>query len=235
MDENNANTAVGFYSGERPSNYEQKCPLVLVLDVSASMRGEAIDELNRGLKIFQTQIQNDEVAASRLETAIVTFGQEVECIRDFSLFEGNSIPDLTASGYTPMAEAIAMAIDLLNKRKQWYREKGLQYYRPYIVLMTDGEPTSPKAEIDQMIADVHSGVDNKKFSFWAFGTRGANMDILRQVTTTSFPPQQLTGVNFQEFFKWLSASMAIISKSKVGETIDIRPQPEGNPFQLTID
>ena len=46
-----------FYTGELPVNFEQKCPLVLLVDVSSSMAGDPIEELNKGLKIFQTQIQ----------------------------------------------------------------------------------------------------------------------------------------------------------------------------------
>jgi uncharacterized protein YegL len=235
MDEKNLPTIPGFYSGENPANYEQKCPLVLVLDVSSSMYGTPIDELNKGLKVFQVQIQNDEVAAARLETAIITFGEGVQCIRDFSLFENNSIQDLSASGYTPMAEAVSLAIELITERKEWYRQRGLQFYRPYIVLMTDGEPTSSVVDIKNMISAVHSGVANKKFNFWAFGTKGANMHFLKQLSSPTFPPQQLTGVNFREFFQWLSASMAIISKSKAGDRINVEPKPGENPFQITIE
>ncbi len=224
----------GFYQGERPRNYEQKCPLVLVLDVSSSMEGEAIQELNRGLKIFQTSVQNDIVASSRLETAIITFGSSVQIIRDFSLFEGTGIQALYADGATPMAEGLSEAMLRIEARKQWYRDQGLQYYRPYIVLMTDGQPTSSEEDIERVKKAIYDGVDGKKFSFWAFGVEGANMNFLERLSHPSFPPQKLKGFNFQQFFKWLSASMAAITKSRPDERVDISPDPGDNPFQITV-
>ena len=40
------------FSAEAAENYEQKCLCVLVLDVSGSMSGEPIQELNKGLQDF---------------------------------------------------------------------------------------------------------------------------------------------------------------------------------------
>lgn len=66
---------------EEPSNFEQKCLCVLVLDVSGSMSGSPINLLNEGLRRFQEELLKDEVTRDRLEVAIVTFGSEVETIQ----------------------------------------------------------------------------------------------------------------------------------------------------------
>ena len=72
-----------FNLPEFVDNPENRCPVVLLLDTSASMRGMAIDELNAGIRIFHEQIANDEMASLRVETAIVTFGGEVRMVQDF--------------------------------------------------------------------------------------------------------------------------------------------------------
>ena len=41
---------------EEPSNFEQKCLCVLVLDVSGSMSGSPINLLNEGLRRFQEEL-----------------------------------------------------------------------------------------------------------------------------------------------------------------------------------
>lgn len=224
----------GFYKDEKPINHEQKCPLVLVLDVSSSMCGAAIEELNKGLKIFQTQIQNDPVASARLETAIVTFGNGIAVPRDFALFDGTGIETLVANGHTPMVEGIREAIARIEARKIWHNSEGIQIYRPYIVLMTDGYPTSSQEDIAQIPSEIQEGVDTKKFNFWAFGVEGADMDLLKRISHPSFPPQKLKGQNFVEFFKWLSASFSTIAKSRNGENVDISPNANANPFQITV-
>ena len=223
-----------FLKDQMPVNYEQKCPLILVLDVSSSMAGKPIEELNRGIKIFQTRIQNDPVASARLETAILTFGNEIKLIRNFSLFDGNSIETLTANGLTPMAEALKSAIKELNSCKALYKAQGQQYFRPYILLMTDGAPTSSQEQIEEVTKEIQAGVDNNHFNFWAFGVEGADMDLLRKISHPGFAPQKLKGINFGEFFEWLSHSISKITASRSGEQVDITPNKEANPFQFKV-
>lgn len=223
-----------FYRNELPPNSEMKCPIVLVVDKSSSMDGDAINELNRGLKIFQTQIQNDEVAAARLDTAVIAFGSDVEVVRDFSLFEGTAIPTIEAFGCTRMVEGIREAIARIEARKAWYTQQGLQYYRPYIILITDGYPTSSEKDIEELRQDIVKAVEGKRLNMWAFGVEGANMEFLQNLSVNGFPAQKLKGHNFVDFFKWLSNSFSVITSSRPNEKIDISPKEEENPFQITI-
>ncbi len=223
-----------FYSKKLPPNSEMKCPVVLVVDKSFSMNGDAINELNRGLKIFQTQIQNDEVAASRLDTAVVAFGSDVEVVRDFSLFEGTAIPTIEAYGCTMMVEGVKEAIARIEARKAWYRKQGLQYYRPYLILITDGYPTSSEDNIEALRQEINELVESKKLNMWAFGVEGANMEFLQSLSADGFPAQKLKGHSFVDFFKWLSSSFSAITSSRPDEKIDISPKTEENPFQITV-
>jgi uncharacterized protein YegL len=223
-----------FYQGEMSPNAEMKCPVVLVLDRSTSMAGAPINELNRGLKIFQTQIQNDEVAAARLEVAVVTFGSDVKVCRDFSLFEDTAIETIVAEGATEMTKGVREAMYRIEARKAWYKEQGLQYYRPYIVLMTDGYPTCSQQEIEAIRKDIRQGVQDKKFNFWAFGVENADMNFLQSLVPDGFPPQKLKGINFAEFFHWLSSSFSTIISSRPDDKINIAPKAGENPFQITV-
>ncbi|HSV76148.1 MAG TPA: VWA domain-containing protein [Bacteroidales bacterium] len=223
-----------FYQGETSPNAEMKCPVVLVLDRSSSMQGAPINELNRGLKIFQTQIQNDEVAAARLEVAIVTFASDVTVVRDFALFEQTGIETITADGDTDIAGGVQEAMQLIEARKAWYKGQGLQYYRPYIIIMTDGLPTSSQKDLEKMRSDISKGVSEKKFNVWAFGVEKADMKFLRSIVPGEFPPQKLKGTNFSEFFRWLSSSFSTITASRPDNKVDISPRQGENPFQITV-
>jgi hypothetical protein len=48
-------------------NPENRCPVVLVLDNSGSMRGAPIQQLNDGLQVFRDELQADSLAAKRVE------------------------------------------------------------------------------------------------------------------------------------------------------------------------
>lgn len=45
-----------------------------------------------------------------------------------------------ADGDTALVDAVDEAIDIVNNRKKWYKSTGQPYYRPWIILITDGEP-----------------------------------------------------------------------------------------------
>src|SRR5262249_57102349 len=48
---------------------------------------------------------------------------------------------LEAGGGTPMGAALDLALDQLDQQKQAYKEAGLEYYRPWMFVLTDGAPT----------------------------------------------------------------------------------------------
>lgn len=124
------------------NNPTARIPVCLCLDVSGSMIGEPINELNKGVNMFYDSIRDDEVASFSAEISIVTFGKSgAECVADFaSLAISPNPPILTANGFTPMGEAVNMALDNLKNRKQEYKDAGVDYYQPWLVLMTDGCP-----------------------------------------------------------------------------------------------
>jgi uncharacterized protein YegL len=53
------------FNVETPDNYEQKCLCVLVLDVSGSMEGEPIRQLNQGMQSFYQDIIGNSTTANR--------------------------------------------------------------------------------------------------------------------------------------------------------------------------
>jgi len=210
------------FGGESPDNYEQKCLCVLVLDVSGSMAGNPIDQLNQGLKNFQKELQNDFVAAQRIEVAIVTFGSTVDNVVQPTLSADFEMPELKTSGTTKLVDGVRMAINIAEERKKWYRATGQTYYRPWIMLITDGEPDSDQ-DVNGLSIEIKNKVDNKGFSFYAVGTEGYNYQKLSQICHPSTPPMELKGLAYNELFKWLSASISLVSTSAEGEQIQLPP------------
>src|SRR5262249_22671613 len=146
---------------------------------STSMTGQPIDELNAGLQTFASQLTGDGLAAKRVEVAILSFGP-VRRQTDFITAENFTAPVLQANGATPMGEAIAAGLDLIEQRKQLYRQQGISYYRPWVFLITDGEPNDDWRDA---AARVRSGEEARAFSFFAVGIERANMNVLAQIST----------------------------------------------------
>lgn len=199
-------------------NPTARVPICLVLDVSGSMGGAPINELNEGVKLFFDAIRADDVAQYAAEICIVTFGDSVQKKVDFMSIERQEAPTLDAMGSTPMGEGIGMALDLLEARKEDYKRAGVDYYQPWMVVMTDGAPTD---DITAAASRINTLVAGKKLTVFpiAIGD-GANMATLATLSPTR-PPLRLQGLNFREFFTWLSRSVSRVSQSMPGESVEL--------------
>ncbi len=62
-----------FGSVEFAENPEPRCPCILLLDVSRSMQGPPIQQLNEGLAVFRRHLAEDSLAMKRVEVAVITF------------------------------------------------------------------------------------------------------------------------------------------------------------------
>ena len=202
-------------------NPEPRCPCLLLLDVSGSMTGEPITELNGGLKTFRDELGADELASKRVEVACITFGP-VNVATEFETANVFQPPWLRAAGDTPMGAAIASGIELVRLRKEAYRSNGIAFYRPWIFLITDGAPTDAWHKAAQ---EVREGEAGKAFAFFAVGVEGASMEILREISVRE--PLRLRGLRFRSLFQWLSNSMKSVSRSTPGDEVPLKNPTEG--------
>lgn len=193
------------------NNPDPRIACVLLLDTSASMSGAPIRELNEGFAVFCEAIKKDELARKRAEIAVVSFGGGARIEVPFT--EGRNLEPvkLRASGDTPMGAALTLGLEQLQMQKQAYRKAGLEYYRPWMFVFTDGEPTDEAFfEAAAHVSQVESA---KGLSVFAIGVgEGANLERLTALSRRR-APVRLKGLQFEEFFQWLSASLSSASAS----------------------
>ena len=211
-------------------NPEPRCPVVLLLDTSYSMTGAPINQLNEGVHGLYGALRDDDLASVRVDLSVVSFGGNVNVLQDFATVSESEAPTLQVNGMTPMGEALVTGLKRIESRKQEYRDAGISYYRPWLFVITDGEPTDDVSEASQML---QSAINQKKVIFFGIGVQQANLEKLKSISGSPERVFKLTGLNFKELFQWVSSSLASVSSSRVGDTLKLE-KPSDDVFEFEV-
>ena len=112
-------------------------PIFILADTSGSMRGEKINELNLSLREMLNALNNMDDIRGKIQLCVIGFGGSVKEIQPLSDINGLTIPELAASGNTPMGEAFDYVRTLIEDKSV----VSSRSYAPTIVLISDGIPT----------------------------------------------------------------------------------------------
>lgn len=113
-------------------------PVILLLDVSGSMCGGKIQNLNDAVRDMLNTFSDNENGEIEIHVAIITFGAQVKLHQPLASASTIQWQELSASGTTPLGVALDMA-------KAMIEDKDIvpsRAYRPTVVLVSDGQPDS---------------------------------------------------------------------------------------------
>jgi uncharacterized protein YegL len=198
---------------EKVRNKMEKALVILVLDISGSMAGTPVDQLNDGIYKMKEYILNDPSSATQMELAIVTYHDYAEITREFDLvLPEHEFPRLVAGGTTNLVEGMNKAIEMARDRKNWLKSNSIRYYRPIIALITDGHPTNTEEDIEILDEDIQDSFDDKGIFLLPFGVGDhADYKTLLKIAHTVGEKDpvvyKMTDFDkFGELFQFLSAS-----------------------------
>ena len=218
---------IGVYdTAEFADNPEARCPIVLILDVSLSMKGSKIDTVNQALVKFRDIIQGDAVTALRADVAVVSFSGEARVHQDFTNgADFRPAPLSLRRTGTNYSKAVNLALDITEARKQSYRDGGVAYYRSLAYFLTDGEPLDKGRDLNRAAARLSEVEENRGIAFFAFQVGGKVTKKLANLAPRNRPPVELKNMEqLDGSIQWLSRSVAAVSQSQPGESIRLPKQ-----------
>lgn len=196
-----------------------KLPVCLILDTSGSMserlrssRGNVakIDELNDNIDMLFDTIINDSNAKMMCDICLIGCGGAVpKVICGYSSVDKIHFRHVAASGTTPLGASVELALDLLQKRRQYYRDSGIEHYKPILMIMSDGFPTEDDYIYQSAAARCSNMVTNEGLKVLpiAIGD-GANLRILNMFSP-KVPAKAIADMDvFKKLFEMLSRSMS---------------------------
>lgn len=196
-----------------------KLPVCLILDTSGSMsdtlyskRGRVakIDELNKNIDMLFDTIINDNNAKMMCDICLISCGGEIpQVINGYSNIENIHFQHVTARGRTPLGQSVNLALSLLIKRRQYYRDSNIEHYKPILMIMSDGMPTEDEYVYLDAAKRCSDMVINEGLKVLpiAIGD-GANLGVLNLFS----PKVQAKAIAdmdvFRKLFEMLSRSMS---------------------------
>lgn len=175
-------------------------PIVLILDTSASMQGDAITKLNQALSSFAKQ--GIEHKLDHVRIAVISHGPVI-LEHPFGDFEDlQHLPQLIAQNDRPTGECIKYALDYTLEYCRNLRELREKIAKPWLILITDSKPND---DCDRARELIHEYEHNNDLAFFPVGIRRADLRILGQLSVRK--PQKINDLEFNLFFDWLVHSL----------------------------
>lgn len=196
-----------------------KLPVCLILDTSGSMseklkssRGMVakIDELNNNIDTLLNTIKNDSNARIMSDICMISCGGDTPTILNgYTNVEKINFKHVSPSGRTPLGASVELALDLLAKRREFYRNNSIEHYKPILMIMSDGQPTEYENVVYAAAQRCTNAVNNEGLKVLPIGIgQSARLDIL-DMFSPKVKAKCIDNMDvFVQLFEMLSRSMS---------------------------
>ena len=190
-------------------------PVILLLDVSGSMRGEKVRNLNAAtrdmLNVFR-DLQNGE---TEIWVAVITFGEEVKLHQTLASAGTNPWQDLDASGGTPLGVALKMVKAMIEDKDVLPSRA----YRPTVVLVSDGQPDRGwEGPLRAFVSEGRSAkCDRMAMAIGADADEGVLGQFIAGTSNNLFYAENAK--QLRDFFTFVTMSVTIRTKSQTPDAV----------------
>ena len=188
----------------------RRLPVYFLIDVSESMVGDPIDQVQEGIANIIRELRTDPYALETVFVSIIAFAGKTEKISNFVELYNYYPPKLPIGGGTGLGNAIDFLMNDMDVslKKTTLEEKG--DWKPIIFLFTDGRPTD---KVDVAFDKWNLKYRNK--SNLVAISIGDNTDtkVLGRITDNVLQLNKTDNESFKKFFKWVTASIKTTSIS----------------------
>lgn len=193
-------------------NFEQKCLCVFVIDTYGLKNDIVMDEVSSGIRRILDDLESDETSRNRIEVSFISYDcllDDIRIIQDPVPISHAIIPPLISTNdYASIIKAVYMAMDVVEKRKEWYKITGIPYYRPWIFLISNGLGLL-SCNFDEIAGRIRQDAHNKRYAFLSIYTKDAEVSLLQEIGMDT-PIMSLDSFNIKDCFQWFSSSMSEI-------------------------
>jgi uncharacterized protein YegL len=195
----------------------RRLPIYFLIDVSESMIGDPIEQVENGMAQVINDLRTDPYALETAWISIIAFAGKTRPITPLMELVHFYPPKLPVGGGTSLGDALTFLMDDMDKNitKTTADRKG--DWKPIVFLFTDGAPTdNVGAAIDRWNRDYR-----KKSTMIAISMSQSNDNAaLVRMTDTVLIFKNDGDMAYKKFFKWVSNSIQLSSVSVAEKNTD---------------
>ncbi len=195
----------------------RRLPIYFLVDVSESMVGTPIDQVQEGMRTIIQNLRVDPYALETVFVSIIAFAGKAKVLSPLTELYKFYPPTFPIGGGTSLGaglEALMNDIDA-SVQKTTLEQKG--DWKPIIFLFTDGNPTD-----DYNAAFKRWNERYRKHCNLVAVSIGDNVNVLTlaQLTDDILLLKETDAESFSKFFKWVTASIKTTSMSVSEQNAD---------------
>lgn len=188
----------------------RRLPIFFLLDVSESMVGDNLRQLQQGLERLIRSLRTDPHALETVYLSVIAFAGKARTLAPLTELAVFYPPRLPIGAGTSLGEALEHLMNEISSSVVRSSPERKGDWKPVVYLMTDGKPTD----------DVSAAIARWKRDFAervtlvAIGIgRQASLVALRQITDHVLQLDATSDADFRRFVDWVTMSVVAQSRS----------------------
>lgn len=187
----------------------RRLPVFFVIDVSESMIGEPIRQVEAGILEIITELKKDPQALETVYVSVIVFAGKARTIVPLTEIVTFYPPQIPIGGGTSYGAAFRHLIAELDSKvvKNTSSRKG--DYKPIIFFMTDGNPTDDyRIDLGRW---AQTWRDRSNIVAVTIGSN-VNRSILKAVSNDVLEITNANAESYKQFFRWVTDSIKVQSQ-----------------------
>jgi len=211
----------------------RRLPIYFLIDVSESMVGRPIEQVQDGIATIIRELRTDPYALETVYVSIIAFAGKSQKVTPLTELYNFYPPKLPIGGGTSLGNALFFLMTEINNSVKKTTSETKGDWKPIVFLFTDGNPTDKyenafqtwntkyRSATNLVIVSLGENADTK-----IFGKISDNVLLLKETDSESF----------KKFFKWVTASIKTSSMSiSEAKDDDVHLAPITNGYLSKIE
>lgn len=195
----------------------RRLPIYFLIDVSESMVGTPIEQVQEGMRTIIQNLRVDPYALETVFVSIIAFAGKATQLSPLTELYKFYPPTFPIGGGTSLGSGLEMLMNDLDTSIQKTTMEVKGDWKPIIFLFTDGNPTDNYQSAFKRWNEKY----RRHCSLIAVSIGdNVNVDILAQITADILLLKTTDSESFSKFFKWVTASIKTTSMSVSEQNTD---------------